>query len=103
SKMRSQLHHLVRDAAHLWSHSPAVTFKDATLTYAQLWRELLMVASGLRSLGLERGQRVGVFLDKRLETVTSVFGVSAAAGVFVPINPVLRPKQVSYIIDNCSC
>jgi len=42
-------------------------------------------------------------MEKRLENVTGVFGTSAASGVFVPINPVLRQKQVVYILDNCSC
>ena len=37
--------------------------------------------------GLARGDRVGIYLDKRLETVVSFFGTSAAGGVFVPINP----------------
>jgi acyl-CoA ligase (AMP-forming) (exosortase A-associated) len=43
-----------------------------------------------------------VYLEKRLETVAAVFGISAASGVFVPVNPVLRQKQVAYILDDCS-
>jgi acyl-CoA ligase (AMP-forming) (exosortase A-associated) len=101
--MRSQLHHLAADAARRSGDAPAVTYKDATLTYAELWRDLRTVGAGLRRLGLKRGERVGVYLDKRLETVTAVFGCSAASGVFVPINPVLRQKQVAYILDDCSC
>lgn len=101
--MRSQLHHLVADAARRSSDAPAVTYRDATITYAMLWRDLRTVAAGLQRLGLKRGERVGVYLEKRLETVTAVFGLSAASGVFVPINPVLRQKQVAYILDNCSC
>jgi acyl-CoA ligase (AMP-forming) (exosortase A-associated) len=101
--MRSQLHHLVADAACRWGDAPAVTSKDATLTYTELWRELRAVGAGLQCLGLKRGERVGVYLEKRLETVAGMFGISAASGVFVPINPVLRPKQVAYILDNCSC
>ena len=101
--MRSQLHHLAADAARRAGDAPAVTYKDATLTYVELWRDLRTVAAGLRRLGLKRGERVGVYLDKRLETVTALFGCSAASGVFVPINPVLRQKQVAYILDDCSC
>jgi acyl-CoA ligase (AMP-forming) (exosortase A-associated) len=101
--MRSQLHHLVADAARRSGDAPAVTYRDATLTYAELWRDLRTVGAGLQRLGLRRGERVGVYLEKRLETVTAVFGLSAASGVFVPINPVLRQKQVTYILDNCSC
>ena len=101
--MRNQLHHLVADAARIAGDNPGVTYKDATLSYAALWSEVGAVAAGLRRLGLKRGQRVGVYLDKRLETVSAIFGISAASGVFVPVNPVLRRDQVAYILDDCSC
>jgi len=101
--MRSQLHHLLADAARRAGDSPALTYRDSTLTYGELWKAVRTVGAGLQRLGVRRGERVGIYLDKRLETVTAVFGTSAASGVFVPINPVLRQKQVSYILDNCSC
>ena len=62
---------------------------------------MLAFAAGLRQLGLERGDRVGVYLDKRIETVVALFGTSAAGGVFVPINPLLRAHQVGYILADC--
>ena len=43
----------------------------------------------------------GIFLDKRIETVATIFGASAAGGVFVPINPLLRSRQVAYILGDC--
>jgi acyl-CoA synthetase (AMP-forming)/AMP-acid ligase II len=101
--MRNQLHHLLADAARMADDKPGVTYKDATLTYPALWREARAVAAGLRRLGLERGQRVGIYLEKRLETISAIFGISAAGGVFVPLNPVLRRDQVAYILDDCSC
>jgi len=101
--MRSQLHHVLADASLRWPMSPALTYKDATMTYAELWSASRTVGAGLQRLGVKRGDRVGIYLDKRLENVTAVFGTSAASGVFVPINPVLRQKQVAYILDNCSC
>ena len=53
---------------------------------------------GWPELGLEREQRVAVFLEKRIETVAAIFGTSAAGGAFVPINPLLRPQQVAHIL-----
>jgi acyl-CoA ligase (AMP-forming) (exosortase A-associated) len=55
----------------------------------------------LSGLGLRRGDRVAVYLEKRLETVTALFGTSVACGVFVPVNPLLRPKQVGHIVRDC--
>jgi acyl-CoA ligase (AMP-forming) (exosortase A-associated) len=60
------------------------------------------VAAGLRGLGVAPGERVAIYLDKRLETVAAVFGTSAAGGVFVPVNPLLRPAQVGHILADCA-
>jgi acyl-CoA ligase (AMP-forming) (exosortase A-associated) len=99
--MRTQLHHIVADMAGQWGDLPAVTFEDSTLTYAELWREIRDMSVGLRRVGIERGDRVAVYLDKRIETVVAIFGASAADAVFVPINPLLRSRQVAYILADC--
>jgi len=99
--MRSQTHHLVSSAAAVRPDAPALTYKDSTLTYADLWRDVGRFAAGLTGLGLRRSDRVAVYLDKRLETVVALFGASAAGGVFVPVNPLLRPKQVGHILADC--
>src|SRR5690606_8466954 len=41
-----------------------------------------------------------VFLDKRVETVCAIFGSAAAAAVFVPVNPLLKPRQVAHLLDD---
>ncbi|HET9654078.1 MAG TPA: acyl-CoA ligase (AMP-forming), exosortase A system-associated [Kineosporiaceae bacterium] len=99
--MRTRLHHLVAQAAAARPDAPAVSFKEETLGYGQLWQGIAGFAAALSGLGLQRGQRVAVYLDKRPETVVAVFGTSAAAGVFVPVNPVLRAHQVGYILRDC--
>jgi acyl-CoA ligase (AMP-forming) (exosortase A-associated) len=99
--MRTRLHQIVAEKTDRQAGMPAITFKHTTLTYAELWRDAAGCAAGLRRLGLERGERVGIYLDKRIETVVSVLGTSAADGVFVPVNPLLRPRQVAYILGDC--
>jgi acyl-CoA ligase (AMP-forming) (exosortase A-associated) len=99
--MRSQVYHLLAESAAVRAGAPALTFNDVTVTYAQLWREVDGFCGGLSALGLRRGERVAVYLDKRVETVTALFGASAAGGVFVPVNPLLKARQVSYILQNC--
>ena len=58
-------------------------------------------ASGLMHLGLARGERVAIYLEKRFETVIASFGAPAAGGVFVPLNPLLKPEQVGFILRDC--
>jgi acyl-CoA ligase (AMP-forming) (exosortase A-associated) len=99
--MRTQIHHLLAEAANARADAPALTFKDVTITHGQLLREVSGFGDVLSNLGLRRGDRVAVYLDKRIETVTALFGASTANGVFVPVNPLLRPGQVGYIMRDC--
>ena len=96
------LHHLITASAARAPQAPALSFGGATQSYAELDAALSAFAAGLLALGLERGERVGIYLDKRPETVTAFFGASAAGGVFVPVNPILKPEQVGYILQDCN-
>lgn len=96
--MRIRLHDLLAEAAGRSGDAPALTFRDETRTYSELWRDVRAAGAGL---GVARGERVAVYLDKRIETVTAIFATSAAGGVFVPVNPVLRARQVAYILADC--
>ncbi|MGH9809481.1 MAG: AMP-binding protein, partial [Terriglobia bacterium] len=86
---------LIAASASRFSHQPALTFGGDVLSYGALANEVAAFASGLVSLGLAKSERVGVFLDKRPETVVAAFGTSAAGGVFVPVNPLLKAEQVT--------
>ncbi len=96
------LHDLVRNAAQRQPDAVALSLGTARRSYADLAHDISAVASGLIELGLARSERVAVWLDKRFETVSALFGSAAAGGVFVPINPVLKPQQVAHILRDCN-
>jgi acyl-CoA ligase (AMP-forming) (exosortase A-associated) len=81
---------------------PAVTAGEATFTYGDLAAAVTRFAAGLVHSGVGKQQRVAIFLEKRLETVISMFGTAAAGAIFVPVNPVLKPPQVAYILRDCN-
>jgi acyl-CoA ligase (AMP-forming) (exosortase A-associated) len=97
-----QIHRLVAEAAGRTPDAPALTSAGATVSYGQLWRQLGDFGRALTGLGLRRGDRVAVYLDKRIENVVALFGASAADCVFVPVNPLLRPPQVGHILRDCA-
>lgn len=100
--VHSRVHDLIAEMAVDRPDAPALTFRGETVTYAELWSQVLAVGSALAGLGLDRGDRVAVYLDNRPETVTTIFGTSVAGGVFVPVNPVFKPRQVGYILRHCN-
>jgi acyl-CoA ligase (AMP-forming) (exosortase A-associated) len=95
------LHELPLRQASLDGDRRALTAGSETWSYARLADAIRGFASGLRGLSLQRGERVGIWLEKRFETVVASFGAPAAGGVMVPMNPLLKPEQVAYIAADC--
>jgi len=95
------LHELIALSAQRTPQAPALTYRNTTLDYAGLQAQVQGFAAGLLALGLLRGQRVGIYLEKRFETVVASFGAPAAGGVFVPMNPLLKAEQVGFIAKDC--
>ena len=96
------LHELVTTAAARAPGAAALSDGRATLAYATLAARVQACAAGLLTLGLPRTGRVGIYLEKRLETVVASFAAPAAGGVMVPMNPLLKPEQVAYIARDCN-
>ena len=99
------LHHLPLRRADREPQRPALTTVGpgaVTWHYGQLADALQAFASALMHLNLARTDRVGIYLEKRLETVVASFGTPAAGGVMVPMNPLLKPEQVAYIARDCN-
>jgi acyl-CoA ligase (AMP-forming) (exosortase A-associated) len=95
------LHELVHLAATRQPDALALTHGTQHVSYGQLDSHMRAFAASLLRLGLRRGERVGVYLEKRFEMVTACFGAAAAGGAFVPLNPLLKPEQVAYILRDC--
>ena len=83
---------LVWLAAERHASAPALTYGKATLDFAELADSIRSFASGVRGLGLARGERVAIYLEKRFETVIASFGAPAAGGVFVPTQPAVESR-----------
>jgi acyl-CoA ligase (AMP-forming) (exosortase A-associated) len=69
-------------------------------TYQDIQNQVNNLASGLASLGIERGDRVAVFLDNSVEAVVSIFGIMKAGGVFMMVNPTTKSEKLAYILND---
>ena len=96
------LHHLIQESAQRLPEAAALLAKEQVLDYASLWERVWRSAAGLQAIGLEANDRVAVYLPKQPEAVEFMFATVAANGVFVPVNPVLRPEQVEHILGSLS-
>ena len=100
--MPELLHQPISEHARHTPDATALLFKKESISYAQLQEEISATATGLLALGIKAGERVAVYLPKQQETVYGIFGALCAGASFVPINPLLKPRQVAYILSDCS-
>lgn len=96
--MTDQLHDLILKSAARAPAAVAVTLKGAELSYEALASQIGCVSNGLLAAGMARQDRVAIYLPKTLENVAAMFGATRAGGVFVPVNPLLKPPQVAHIL-----
>ncbi|MET0518225.1 MAG: acyl-CoA ligase (AMP-forming), exosortase A system-associated [Burkholderiaceae bacterium] len=97
----TQLNELISSTAQQRGDAVALSHGQASLDYTALDQAVGAFASALMALGLQRGDRVAIYLEKRFETVIASFGAPAAGLVFVPLNPLLKPEQVGFILRDC--
>ncbi|ACS41366.1 AMP-binding protein [Methylorubrum extorquens] len=90
------LHHLLEGAGA--DDSSAIVEGGETLTYGGFRVRVAALAERLARLGLRPGDRVAILLPKSIRECVAIFAASAAGGVFVPIHPSLRPRQVHHIV-----
>ncbi|EIF29057.1 acyl-CoA ligase (AMP-forming), exosortase system type 1 associated protein [Burkholderia sp. Ch1-1] len=89
---------LIQSAARRTPDAESLVCGDIRVTYRQLLQSSRAFGQALSSLGVAPGERVAIFLDKRMESVVSMLGACAAGCVFVPVNPLLKPDQVAHVL-----
>lgn len=100
--MAHLIHEFIFQSARQAPERQALSYQGAALNYAGLAQMVKLAADAWLHLGLGRGERLAVFLEKREEAVAAMFGTAAAGAVFVPVNPVLKAEQVAYILADCN-
>jgi amino acid adenylation domain-containing protein len=95
------LQQLLTKSAKAYPHKPAVWARGRSITYRELDERSNQLAQLLRQRGLEKGDRVGLFFPKSVESIVSMLGVLKAGGVYVPLDPQAPPDRIGYIIANC--
>ncbi|MGJ9418466.1 acyl-CoA ligase (AMP-forming), exosortase A system-associated [Massilia sp. CMS3.1] len=100
--MADLIHDFLFDSARRTPAAEALVYGASRLDYAALAAAVEGAAQALIGAGVQAGERVAVFLEKRVENVAAMFGAALAGAVFVPVNPQLKPEQVAHILADCN-
>lgn len=89
-------HHAEREAL-------VVRHQNVRLTYAQLKSKVDALACGLMRLGLEPGERIGIWSQNTMEWALTQFATAKAGLVLVNINPAYRRSELEYALNKVGC
>jgi L-proline---[L-prolyl-carrier protein] ligase len=95
------LQQLLTKSAKEYPDKPAVWARGISMTYRELDERSNQLAHLLHQRGIRKGDRVGLFFPKCVESIVSMLGVLKAGGVYVPLDPQAPQDRVGYIIGNC--
>ena len=96
-----QVEQFLEYSAQRFPDKVALITGDDRYTYRQIDEEANRLAHALIASGVQRGDRVVIFLPNSLETVVAIFATLKAGAVFVVLNSTTKPDKVTYILNNC--
>lgn len=91
---------LLKRAARRFPDRVALTEGGRNVTYTELERDANRFANYLVSRGLKPGDKISTICNNSVEFVKALFGIHRAGLVWVPINTMLGPDDMTYIMDH---
>jgi len=95
---------MLKENARLYSERTAISYKRGdsfmSLSYAQFYQRVLMLARGLLKAGVQPGDKVAIFSENRLGWAISDFGIQSVGGVTVPIYATNTGEQAAYVLNH---
>jgi acyl-CoA synthetase (AMP-forming)/AMP-acid ligase II len=95
------VNHFLEHSAQRLPDKVALICGNERLAYSEIDRRANQMAWFLRQNGVERQDRVAIFLDNSVESVISLFGILKASAIFLMLSPTLKAKKLTYILNNC--
>ncbi len=95
------LPHLVERRAAADPGHPALRQGGRELSYGELHARASALAHCLVDDGLAPGDRVGILAGKGLEAAVALYGIMAAGGVYVPLDPFAPSRRNEFVIRDC--
>jgi amino acid adenylation domain-containing protein len=98
---RFLLTHAITAGAEHTPDKEAVRFSGKGLSYAELESRTNSLARLLIEQGVRRGDRVGIFMNKGLESAVAIYGIMKAGAAYVPLDPFAPVARVAFVIQDC--
>lgn len=93
--------HNLEQTAKFLPNKTALIFEDLSITYAQLDEKVNQLASGIAKMGIEKGDRLALFMPNIPEFIMIYFAAQKLGAIVVALNVLLVKNEVQYILSDC--
>ena len=93
----TRVHDLLTEAATANPSAPAIIDGERSITFSELESTANRCANALIDHGVEKGDRVGLLIDKSIEALVGVYGILKAGGTYVPLDESAPIARLAYI------
>lgn len=95
------LAHIVENSAKLFPDNEAFRCGEGSLTYKDLDTKTNQLAKHLVDLGVKKGDCVGVYMNRCIETSIAIYGIMKAGAAYVPLDFGAPHSRTQFVIENC--
>lgn len=92
---------LIERSAERFPKETAFRFFSTCLDYNELLEKMNQLANQLVELGVKKGDRVGIYMARSLETAVAMYGIMQAGAIYVPINPSQPASRTLFLLEDC--
>ncbi len=92
---------IVKQSSKKFPKQEVFRLGDCSITYACLEQKMIQLSRVLFDLKVQKGERVGIYMGRSLETAIAVYGILNAGAVFVPLDPLAPRARTCSLIKDC--
>lgn len=94
------LFQMLEEAARNYPETPCTIFKGAKISYREMNAIADQLAAGLASLGVKKGDRVGIFMPNTPQFVMAYFAVLKLGAIVVAVNPLYSAREIEHQVND---
>ncbi len=92
---------IIKNSTALYPDNEAFKCNDISVSYKELDIKTNQLAKCLTDLGVKKGDRVGIYLNRCIETSIAIYGILKAGAAYVPLDFTAPHSRTQYLLNNC--
>jgi len=92
---------ILKNSAEKYGDKQAILFESDSYDYNMIETQSSDLCSALIGLDMQKGDRVAIFSPNCIEYLLTYFGIFKAGAVSIPINAMLKAREIEYVVEDC--